>query len=300
MEKGVISCKNLKKSFGSFELSLPDFDIPKGCATALVGENGAGKSTLLNILSGINRDFKGEIKYFDKYKSVEDKGVRERIGYTGTGMYFIPSWTGNQIKELSKIMYKDFNEDKFMLIAKSLDLDHDIFMMSGKANSKLSDGNKVKLQLACVFARETNLLIMDEPASPLDPLMRDALSEMIRKYIKKGNGENTVFFSTHNISDMEGVTDYIMIMEDGKIVEQGFTEDIKKKYVYIKGKEEMREKVSDLSLNCTITRDGFDGVAFSKNSDTLKEMGVEIFEPTLFQISVAIMKGKSRIIVPDF
>ena len=76
-------------------------------------------------------------------------------------------------------------------------MDYDIFTKPAKPNSKLSDGNKVKLQLACVFARNTKLLIMDEPASPLDPLMRDALSEMIRKYIKAGNGERTVFFSTH-------------------------------------------------------------------------------------------------------
>ena len=196
-------------------------------------------------------------------------------------------------------MYKDFNEERFMNIAKSLDLDFDIFTSPGKPNSKLSDGNKVKLQLACVFARETRLLIMDEPASPLDPLMRDALSEMIRKYLKKRPGENTVFFSTHNISDMEGVTDYIMIMEDGKIVEEGYTDDIKKKYIYIKGGEEVSQKAYELSLNCTVTRDGFEGVALSDNSEELKKMGIEIFEPTLYQVSVAIMKGKTRIIVPE-
>ena len=297
--ESVISCKELHKSFGSFNLDLPNLNIPKGCATALVGENGAGKSTLLNILSGINRDYKGEVIYFNKYSDIEEKGVRSMIGYTGTGMYFIPSWTGNQIIELSKIMYPGFDEEKFMRIAKSLDLDYDIFIKPAKPNSKLSDGNKVKLQLACVFARDTRLLIMDEPASPLDPLMRDALSEMIRKYLKKGEGENTVFFSTHNISDMEAVTDYIMIMENGKIVEQGFVEDIKGKYIYIRGKEEKKDYAESLSLNVSVTRDGFEGVAISEQRDNLLKEGIEIYEPTLYQISVAIMKGQSKIIVPD-
>ena len=295
----VIKSKKLSKKFGNFELNLTDFNIPKGLATALVGENGAGKSTLLNILSGIRRDYKGDLTYFDKYTNIEDKGLRDLIGYTGTGMYFIPSWTGNQIKELSKIMYKDFNEDKFMNIARSLDLDYDIFTKPAKPNSKLSDGNKVKLQLACVFARDTKLLIMDEPASPLDPLMRDALSEMIRKYIKAGNGERTVFFSTHNISDMENVTDYIMIMERGKVVEHGYSKDIKEKYRFIKGREEDFEKVSEHALNAVRTNEGFEGVILSEKMSDLEGINVESFIPTLYQISVAIMKGKSRIVIPE-
>ena len=295
----VIKSERLNKKFGDFELNLTDFGIPKGLATALVGENGAGKSTLLNILSGIRRDYKGDLTYFDKFKNIEEKGLRDMIGYTGTGMYFIPSWTGNQIRELSKIMYKDFNDDKFMNVARCLDLDYDIFTKPAKPNSKLSDGNKVKLQLACVFARNTKLLIMDEPASPLDPLMRDALSEMIRKYIKAGNGERTVFFSTHNISDMENVTDYIMIMEKGKIVEQGYSKDIKEKYRFIRGQESDFENVQMHALNVIRTNEGFEGVILTEKMNEISGLNIESFVPTLYQISVAIMKGQSKIVIPD-
>ena len=84
----------------------------------------------------------------------------------------------------------------------------------------------MKLMLANVLARDTNLLLLDEPASPLDPLMRDKLCDLIRQYLEAGNGENTVFFSTHNISDMENVTDYAIIMSHGKIIEEGFVEDL--------------------------------------------------------------------------
>ena len=61
--------------------------------------------------------------------------------------------------------------------------------------------------------------MLDEPASPLDPLMRDKLCQMIGEYIHEGNGKRSVFFSTHNISDMENITDYAIIMENGQIVE---------------------------------------------------------------------------------
>lgn len=85
----------------------------------------------------------------------------------------------------------------------------------------------MKLMLAGVMARKTDLLLLDEPASPLDPLMRDKLCQMIGEYIHEGNGKRSVFFSTHNISDMENITDYAIIMENGQIVEQGFVEDLK-------------------------------------------------------------------------
>ena len=131
----AIEGHNINKKYKNFELSLEELKIPEGFATALIGENGAGKSTLLNFISGVRRDAKGDILYFNETKEIDD--AKDMIGYTGTGMYFIPSWTGNQIRELSKIMYKDFNDDKFMNVARCLDLDYDIFTKPAKPNSKL-------------------------------------------------------------------------------------------------------------------------------------------------------------------
>ena len=67
---------------------------------------------------------------------------------------------------------------------------------------------------------------MDEPASPLDPLMRDRLCDLIREYLLEEEGKRTVFFSTHNIADMENVTDYAIFMSHGQIEEAGFLEDL--------------------------------------------------------------------------
>ena len=83
----------------------------------------------------------------------------------------------------------------------------------------------MRVFLASAFARETDLLVLDEPGSSLDPLMRDRLCDRFRDYIDSGNGERSIIFSTHNIADMENAADYVIFMDNGKVVEQGFTED---------------------------------------------------------------------------
>ena len=104
----VIYGEGIRKKFKSFELNVPKLHIPKGFATALIGENGAGKTTLLNILSGIRLNFSGNIQYFDEREKDVDK-VKERLGYMGPGLYFLPHWGIKQVAEVSGLLFDTFN-----------------------------------------------------------------------------------------------------------------------------------------------------------------------------------------------
>lgn len=286
----VVKVTDLQKKFRGFELSIPQLEIPKGYATALIGENGAGKTTLLNLMAGIRLDYKGQIAYFDKQEKLGDK-VQERIGYTGPGSYFLPHWTVKQVEEISSILFENFHRDRFQTVCEELNIPIGVT----KEVKNLSDGNRMKLMLATVLARDTELLILDEPASPLDPLMRDKLCDIIREYLEQGNGEHSVFFSTHNISDMENVTDYAIVMEHGNIVEQGFVEDLKEKYVSVKGESADAVAAGKILFTMTKSSYGFEGICLAENMDKLAGMDISVETPTLSQISVAVMKENTNL-----
>ncbi len=288
--RNVIEASDIKKKYKGFELNIPKVCIPKGFATALIGENGAGKSTLLNILAGIRLDYKGSIRYFEEGETDVER-VKERLGYTGPGMYFLPHWSVEQVAEISSLLYETFQRARYEAICEELGIDGDGI----KRIQSLSDGNRMKLTMAAVLARETECLLMDEPASPLDPLMREHLCDMIREYMEAGNGARSVLFSTHNIADMENVTDYCLIMEHGSIVEEGFVEDLKEKYVLVKGEAKDADAAKEILYSFSGSSYGFEGICLAENLNRLAGMDIHAETPSLSQISVAVMKANSKL-----
>ena len=275
-------------------MNIPKLDIPKGYSTALIGENGAGKSTLLDILAGIRLDYKGSLLFFGKYNDKDrenDPIVKTKIGYEGTGNYYLPMWTLKQGRDLQKLLFPNFDENKYDEICRQLAVPDDM----NKKISELSDGNNMKIKLAGVLARDTDVLLLDEPASPLDPLMRDKLCEMIRDYLLREEGEKSVLFSTHNIADMEAVTDYAIIVENGNIVEQGFVEELKEKYTLVKGEKEDIEAAKKSLYSISVNNYGYEGICLADKLDELAGLDVAFETPTLSQICVAVMKQNTKL-----
>lgn len=292
----VIEGHNIIKKYKNFTLDVENLKIPKGFATALIGENGAGKTTLLDILAGIKLDYKGSLRFFDQYNDKDREkiaDVKNRIGYLGTGNYFFPHWTLSQIEDLQSLLFDNFHLDRYTQICNDLALYQGGVFEKNKKVKDLSDGNKVKLMLAGILARDTDLLLLDEPASPLDPLMRDKLCNMLRDYLSENDGERSVLFSTHNISDMENITDYVIIVEQGRVVEQGFVEDLKEKYILVKGEKKDESYASKVIRNISTNSFGFEGICLSDDLDKLSGMDIAVERPTLSQISVHIMKEYS-------
>ncbi len=311
----VITAQNIEKKYGKFVLNIEDFHVPAGYATALIGENGAGKSTLLDILSGVRLDYKGRVDFFrDDTETGSFDGLgqdkknrgnvdpfapglvelRERIGFTSPNDFFPPDWTVKQVEEASELLFSNFDREKFNAIVSELDIPTDRVGKKWKKVSQLSDGNKMKLELATVLARDTDLLILDEPASPLDPLMRDKLCDIIRRYMDEKQNRS-VFFSTHNIADMENVTDYVIIMENGEVIETGFTEDLKEKYVMVKADASASSELENVLIGARKTSVGIEGLMEASNKEIADRNGAVCEVPNLTEISVCLMKQHSHL-----
>ncbi|MBQ8170356.1 MAG: ABC transporter ATP-binding protein [Oscillospiraceae bacterium] len=285
----ILTAKGLTKKYSKFTLGGLDFEIPRGFATALIGANGAGKTTLIDTLCGVIRATSGEVTYFGEDTDIEEAAIREKIGYCASSSFFPQGWTAKDIAMSMELAFDSFNREKFRTLCEQLDVDSDI-TKKPKPMYKQSDGNRMRLSLAAVFARETDLLILDEPGSSLDPLMRDRLCDRLREYLDDGNGEKSIVFSTHNIADMENAADYAIFMDKGRIIESGFVEDLKDKYIIARGEAADYDKAKHLLMSHSKNRTVFDGLALAENAEELARLGVDSEAPTLQQLSIGLLK----------
>ncbi len=287
--ESILTAKGLTKKYSKFTLGELDFELPKGFATALIGANGAGKTTLIDMLCGVILTTSGEAEYFGESKDIEDAAIRERIGYCASSAFFPQGWRAKDIAISMGIAYKSFDREKFAKLCEQLEVDNE-HTKKAKPMYKQSDGNRMRTSLAAVFARETDLLILDEPGSSLDPLMRDRLCDRMREYLDNGDGEKSILFSTHNIADMENAADYAIFMDQGKIIEKGFVEDLKDKYIIARGAAEDYDKAKHLLMSHSKNRTVFDGLALAENAEELAKLGVDSEAPTLQQLSIGLLK----------
>ena len=220
----IIKTYELHKSFGSFEaLRGISLEVPAGSIYGFVGPNGAGKTTTMRILTTLTRPSSGQA-WVAGHSVLEDRrAVRRAIGYMPDefGVY----------EDLRVWEYLDFfaacydipeNERK-ALVADLLEL-VDLQHRREEMVDKLSRGMKQRLSLARTLAHDPEVLILDEPASGLDPRARVEIRELLGELANMGK---TIFFSSHILADVEDVCSHIGIVEAGELIMQGSINDLK-------------------------------------------------------------------------
>lgn len=287
--ENAIKINGITKKYKGFTLGPINLEIPCGFSTALIGANGAGKTTLIDVVCGVTGKSGGECVYFGDKTDIDDSELRNRIGYCSSMNFFPLSWDLKTIAEAMEIGFDNFDRNRFKDMCKRFKLE-DPTAKKTKKLMKLSDGNKMRTYLAAVLARDTELLVLDEPASSLDPLARDVLCEIFREYLAVGDGNRSIIFSTHNIADMEYATDYAVFMAGGKVIEQGFVEDLKEKYILVHGDADKCEKAKPYMLSCTSNSMNFEGIALAENLVKLTQLDTAVEKPNLQQLSVGILR----------
>jgi ABC-2 type transport system ATP-binding protein len=223
LKKYVIQTRGLSKSFGDVQaLTNVDLKVPRHSIFGFLGPNGAGKTTLMKILLGLARPTRGSGTIFEHDIVTESVAIRERIGYLPQHPRFIEYMTARENLEFTA---QFFFSGPQRTIRERCDEMLELVGLADKANRPIkgfSGGEKQRLGIALAQVNYPDLLILDEPASALDPLGRQSVLEImarLRKY-------TTIFYSTHILDDVQRVSDTVAILNHGQIVASGPIEEI--------------------------------------------------------------------------
>lgn len=210
MTNNILEIHNLSKDYGDFVLDRVSFSLPRGVIMGLIGENGAGKSTTINcILNEIQKD-SGGILIFGKDHISDEIEIKNKLGVVFDENHFPDIFTPMEIGKYMSGIYPGWEWVAYRQFLEKFELPTD------KKIKDFSKGMKVKLAFAVALSHKAELLILDEATSGLDPIIRDDVLDMLIDFVQ--DESHSVLVSSHIISDLEKVADYITFLHKGKVI----------------------------------------------------------------------------------
>ena len=191
---------DVSKHFDGFDASHVTLEVPRGCVVGLVGRNGAGKTTLMRMALG---------------SLAPDSGRVERAAKLGAVSAVCPyptEMTVPDVERMHRLAFPAFDRALFEKTCDALDLPLD----RKRTVKELSRGMGMKLQLAAAVASGSTCLVMDEPTAGLDPIVRDDVLDLLRRWMEPG--DRSLLISSHITSDLERICDRIAIIDSGRVL----------------------------------------------------------------------------------
>lgn len=212
----MIQLTNVSKRYMR-QLALKDItlELPLGKIIGIVGENGSGKSTLLKLIAGLAQPTSGALivngeeanRRFSKY-----------VSYFPVNNFFYPSYTVEEAIAFQASQYIDFNIVKAQEIMKTMQLEPD------KKIRDLSLGNRGRLRIVLTLAREVPYILLDEPLSGLDPMVREAIVKGMLTYVDLDS--QTLVMTTHEITEIETILDSFIAIKNGELLRMANVEEL--------------------------------------------------------------------------
>ena len=207
----MIEVSGLTRRFGANSaLVSVSLSVPRGAVYGLVGANGAGKTTLIRHILGLLRAQSGTVRVFGRDPVADPVGVLSRIGYLSEDND-LPGWMRvDELVRYSRAFYPGWDDAYAEELRRAFALDETTRIKN------LSKGQKARAGLLIALAYRPELLVLDEPSSGLDPIVRrDILAAVIRTIADEGR---TVLFSSHLLDEVEQVADHVTMISHGTIV----------------------------------------------------------------------------------
>ena len=280
--------KDLQKKYTDFQLGPLNFDLEPGMVLGYVGPNGSGKSTTLHCMVGLVKSDGGEVNIFGRQNNPNKPAWKFDIGYVGDVHVFYENWSAAKNLKFLKQFYPNWSDKLVEDLIKRFEVP------LGKKAKELSSGNRVKLSLVSALAHQPKLLLLDEPTAGLDPVVRTEVLDTLFEVLE--NGERSIFYSTHILSDISRLADELMFLHDGKVMQRTAKEDLTDKWRKISFRlDHTNGKINGVIYHQS---DGKSHQVISKNFEEtnaqLHKLGAESILETrmsIDEIAVEILKG---------
>lgn len=213
----MITFEHVTKRYGK-DLALNDvsFTLEKGKIYGLLGPNGSGKSTSLKMIAGLVLPTSGAVIVNGKRA---DRRIAHEVAYLSELDFYYDMFTVKDLLDFSASQFSDFNMEKAHELMAFMKLD------PAKKIKQLSKGNRGRVKLVIALARNTSVLLLDEPFSGLDPMVRDSIVRSLLSYVDFD--KQTVVIATHEIDEIEPLLDEVLAIQDGMIIAQSNVEQLR-------------------------------------------------------------------------
>lgn len=224
----VIEIEHFTKIYKRSIVAVDDLtmNIREGSFFGFIGPNGAGKTTTVNYLSGLLKKTKGELYLFSEFIREHSYEYKRKIGFVLEIPLYFEKLTGEEYLQFVGQMY---GMGKRIVISRTKEL-FEFLELSEKKNYLIdtySAGMKKKISLAAGMIHDPELLILDEPFKGIDPVSSKIIRDNLKLMVKKGK---TIFMTSHILEIVERLCDEFAIIDKGKLIFQGSTESIRKKF----------------------------------------------------------------------
>ena len=206
----ALELKNVSKSFSGFCLDNISLTLPSGCIMGLIGENGAGKSTTIKLILDMLHKDSGTITILGKDNGKDISLIKEDVGVVMDEVGIPECLTAKQVGKVMKHTFRNWNDAEYARLLQKLSLP------DNKPFRDFSRGMKMKLGIAIAMSHGAKLLLLDEATSGLDPVVRDEVVEMFYDFTRDEG--HSILISSHIVSDLEKLCDYIAFLHEGKLL----------------------------------------------------------------------------------
>jgi ABC-2 type transport system ATP-binding protein len=245
MNELAIETQSLHKHFGEIR-AVDDLDmhVPRGSIYGFLGRNGAGKTTTIRMLAGLARSTSGELDVLDLDPQTDRVRLLERTGFVIDKALF-PSMTGHELAHFNRGFFSCWSDALVDKYTNLLEIPMD------KLFRKLSTGNQTKLCMLLALSQGAELLILDEPTAGLDPIVTDQLLHVLVDDFAKE--ERTLFLSSHHLSEVERVCDWVGIIDRGKLLLEARLDDVRANFRRVRAVGENLEFAAHVDVLSTKT-----------------------------------------------